>query len=165
MLLLPLIGMSVMLLAGGAAFYLQRMRPTSEPVAARPQTKTPAAPAPVASSAAPAPALAPKVLPAPVPMLAAAPADAPTPSDAWIVQVAAFSRSDRAALLVDRLAQTGLPAYQMAGNAGEQGLLHFVRVGPYRAAEQANAARATLLQSPEFEGAFVRNTAASAAER
>ena len=162
MLLLPLIGMSVMLLAGGAAFYLQRMRPTSEPVAARPQTKTPAAPAPVASSAAPAPALAPKVLPAPVPMLAAAPADAPTPSDAWIVQVAAFSRSDRAAVLVDRLVQTGLPAYQMAGNAGEQGLLHFVRVGPYRAAEQANAARATLLQSPEFEGAFVRNMAAPA---
>ena len=81
-------------------------------------------------------------------------------ADAWVVQVAAFSRSDRAAALVDRLKQSGLPAYQMAGNAGEQGLLHFVRVGPYRAAEQANAARAQLLQSPEFEGAFVRNMAA-----
>jgi len=53
-----------------------------------------------------------------------------------------------------------LPAYQMGGNAGEQGLLYFVRIGPYRAAEQANAARAKLLQSPEFEGAFVRNLAA-----
>jgi cell division septation protein DedD len=99
-------------------------------------------------------------------MVAAASTDAPpTATDAWVVQVAAFSRSDRAASLVDRLNQSGLPAYQMAGNAGEQGLLHFVRVGPFRAAEQANAAREKLLESPEFEGAFVRNLAAPAANQ
>jgi cell division septation protein DedD len=98
-------------------------------------------------------------------MVATASAAAPTASDAWFVQVAAFSRSERAAALVDRLAQSGLPAYQMAGNAGEQGLLHFVRIGPYRGVEQASAARATLLQSPEFEGAFVGNMAAPATNR
>ena len=162
MLVLPLIGMTVMLTAGGAAYYLQRMRVKSEPVDARPAAKAPAAPA-----SAPAPVAAPvaapvtKALSSPVPMVAAASTDAPpAATDAWVVQVAAFSRSERAASLVDRLNQSGLPAYQMAGNAGEQGLLYFVRIGPYRAAEQANAARAKLLQWPEFEGAFVRNVAA-----
>jgi type II secretory pathway predicted ATPase ExeA/cell division septation protein DedD len=164
MLLLPLIGMTVMLIAGGAAFYLQRMRVKSEPVDARPPATAAAASAPVASAPVPAPGA--KALPSPVPMVAAASTDAlPTATDAWVVQVAAFSRTDRAAALVDRLNQSGLPAYQMPGNAGEQGLLYFVRIGPYRAAEQANAALAKLLQSPEFEGAFVRNMAAPAAER
>jgi general secretion pathway protein A len=165
MLVLPLIGMAVLLMAGGAVFYLQRMRPKAEPVSARPQAPASTARLATAAASAPVSAAAPKALPAPVPMVAAALTNAPTSSDAWIVQVAAFSRSDRAAALVDRLTQDGLPAYQMPGNAGEQGLLHFVRIGPYRAAEQANAARAKLLQSPEFEGAFVRNTAAAAAER
>jgi general secretion pathway protein A len=163
MLVLPLIGMTVMLLAGGAAFYLQRTRVKSEPVDARPPAKAPAAPAPSASAPVAAPLAAPvtKAVPPPVPMVAAASADAPpAATDAWVVQVAAFSRSERAASLVDRLNQSGLPAYQMAGNAGEQGLLYFVRIGPYRVAEQANAARAKLLQWPEFEGAFVRNLAA-----
>jgi type II secretory pathway predicted ATPase ExeA/cell division septation protein DedD len=164
-LLLPLIGMTVMLMAGGAAFYLQRMRVKSEPVDARPSAKAPAAVASAPVSA-PAPAPGTKALPSPVPMVAAASTDAPpTATDAWVVQVAAFSRSERAASLVDRLNQSGLPAYKMAANAGEQGLLHFVRIGPYRAAEQANAALAKLLESPEFEGAFVRNMAAPAAER
>jgi general secretion pathway protein A len=169
-LVLPLIGAMVMLMAGGAAFYLQRMRVKSEPAAARQQAQAPTtpAPAPVASAPVPAPATAPVAKPSlsPVPMVAAASTDAPpTATDAWVVQVAAFSRSDRAASLVDRLNQSGLPAYQMAGNAGEQGLLHFVRVGPFRAAEQANAAREKLLESPEFEGAFVRNLAAPAANQ
>jgi len=162
-LLLPLIGMTVMLMAGGGAYYLQRMRVKSEPVDARPSAKAPAAAAPVASAPVAAPVAAPvtKALASPVPMVAAASTVAQPPTtDAWVVQVAAFSRSERAASLVDRLNQSGLPAYQMGGNAGEQGLLYFVRIGPYRAAEQANAARAKLLQSPEFEGAFVRNLAA-----
>jgi len=167
-LVLPLIGMMVMLLAGGAAFYIQRTRVKSEPVAVRQQAHAPATPAPGASAPVPAPVSAPvtKAVPSPLPMVAAASTEAPpTATDAWVVQVAAFSRSDRAASLVDRLNQSGLPAYQMAANAGEQGLLHFVRVGPYRAAEQANAARAKLLESPDFEGAFVRNLAPQAAER
>jgi type II secretory pathway predicted ATPase ExeA/cell division septation protein DedD len=173
MLLLPLIGMTVMVMAAGGAFYLQRMRVKSEPVDARPPAKAPAAPAPVAAApAASAPVAAPvaapvtRALPSPVPMVAAASTVAPpSTTDAWVVQVAAFSRSERAASLVDRLNQSGLPAYQMGGNAGEQGLLYFVRVGPYRAAEQANEARAKLIQSPEFEGAFVRNLAAPAANQ
>jgi len=152
-LLLPLIGMAVMVLAGGAAFYLQRGRAANNVAqAARSQ-------APPAQTLSRAAAPGSKVVPAGAAASAAIPT-ADVSADAWIVQVAAFSRSDRAAALVDRLTQSGLPAYQMAGNAGEQGLLHFVRVGPYRAAEQANAARAKLLQSPEFEGAFVRNMAA-----
>jgi general secretion pathway protein A len=168
MILLPLIGMTVMLIAGGAVIYLQRMRAKSEPMAARPSDNAAAATSSAASAAAPvhtpAPVPAPGAKPivAPVPMVAAAAlGNAPTAGDAWFVQVAAFSRSDRAAALVERLTQMGLPAYQLAGNAGEQGMLHFVRVGPYRAEEQASAARAKLLQSPEFEGAFIRNTAAA----
>ena len=156
MLLLPLVGMAVMVIAGGAVFYLQRGRAANSQVQpARPQATAPAPASPAAPGS--------KVVAGNG--AAAASAAIPTGSataDAWIVQVAAFSRSDRAGALVDRLTQSGLPAYQMAGNAGEQGLLHFVRIGPYHAAEQANAARAKLLQWPEFEGAFVRNMAPQA---
>jgi general secretion pathway protein A len=169
MLVLPLIALSVIVIAGGAVFYMQRGRAANNQAqAARPKATAPA-PATILPSAVPGSRVAPSVATrsaAPIapaalnaPIATAASAARPTnaTTDAWIVQVAAFSRSDRAAALVDRLMQSGLPAYQMAGNAGEQGLLHFVRIGPYRAAEQANAARAQLLQWPEFEGAFVRN--------
>jgi type II secretory pathway predicted ATPase ExeA/cell division septation protein DedD len=174
MLVLPLIGLSVIVIAGGAVFYMQRGRAANNQAqAARPKATAPA-PATILPSAVPGSRVAPSVATrsaAPIapaalnaPIATAASAALPTnaTTDAWIVQVAAFSRSDRAAALVDRLMQSGLPAYQMAGNAGEQGLLHFVRIGPYRAAEQANAARAKLLQWPEFEGAFVRNMAPQA---
>jgi general secretion pathway protein A len=169
MLVLPLIGMAVIVIAGGAVFYMQRGRAANNQAqSARPKATAPA-PATISPSAVPgsrvAPAvatrsaapIAPAALNAPIATAASAALPTNATTDAWIVQVAAFSRSDRAAALVDRLMQSGLPAYQMAGNAGEQGLLHFVRIGPYRAAEQANAARAQLLQWPEFEGAFVRN--------
>jgi cell division septation protein DedD len=174
-LLLPLLGMSIMLVAGGLALKAQRLQPRSEPA------KDPSS-APVraeAGKAAPAPqTILPSKVPGYVPIGAvrssapiapilpppgeSAPSRtelSPTANtDAWVVQVAAFASPDRSAAVVERLTDAGMPAYQLeAGSA--PGALHIVRVGPYRGATEADDIRAQLRRMPELEGAFVRNVA------
>jgi cell division septation protein DedD len=59
--------------------------------------------------------------------------------------------------MVERLTQSGFPAYEVPTEAGSRGLLYFVRVGPFKSAGEADAARLKLRQLTELENAFVRS--------
>ena len=83
-------------------------------------------------------------------------AAAAAPSDTWVVQVGAFSSHDRSQALVQRLTQSGFPAFEVPTEAS-RGLLYFVRVGPFKTAGEADEARAKLRQLTELENAFVRS--------
>jgi cell division septation protein DedD len=81
----------------------------------------------------------------------------------WFVQVAAFESGDRSAGLVQELAKAGMPAYQVAGAGGD---LHFVRVGPFQSAEQADEIRGHVAEmSPDLEDAFIREVSPRPEER
>ena len=173
-LLLPLLGMGVMLVAGGLALKAQRLQPHDQPspdaatVPVRAETRT----------AAPAPTISPSTVPGYVPVgvvrwTAPVAPILPPPgqpaasrtefvpivnTDAWVVQVAAFASPERSTALVDRLTDAGMPAYQLVADSAH-GALHIVRVGPYRGASEADDIRAQLRRMPELEGAFVRNVA------
>ena len=83
-------------------------------------------------------------------------AAAAAPSDTWVVQVAAFSSHDRSQSLVQRLTQSGFPAFEVPTDAS-RGLMYFVRVGPFKTAGEADDARAKLRELTELENAFVRS--------
>jgi type II secretory pathway predicted ATPase ExeA/cell division septation protein DedD len=172
-LLLPFLGMSIMLVAGGLALKAQRLQLHDEPASAwsnvpvrseggeatrAPQTISPSqvpgyVPAGVLRWTAP---IAP-ILPPPVDPAASRAAIASIASnDAWVVQVAVFSSAGRSAALVERLTEAGMPAYQVVADSA-QGALHIVRVGPYRGATEADDIRAQIRRMPALEDAFVRN--------
>jgi len=164
---LAVVAMGVVLIAGGIAVTAQRSRPL--PQASVPaQASAPAAPAanvaqasismvPAAPAGAPATEQQPsadtgrQVAAAITPVAAAA-----ASSDTWVVQVAAFSSHDRSQSLVQRLTQSGFPAFEVPTEAS-RGLMYFVRVGPFTTAGEADEARAKLRGLTELENAFVRS--------
>jgi cell division septation protein DedD len=73
------------------------------------------------------------------------------------VQVGVFSARERSLAMVQRLTQSGFPAYEVPTEAGSRGLLYYVRVGPFKSAGEADEARARLRQLTELENAFVRS--------
>lgn len=182
MLLLPLIGMTVMLVAGGIVFKAPRFHWGSARVeAAAPQTLALRPLSPEAAMAAPhfvpdraitssakadtpvrpgASELPETPAPAAVAPASSVAAAAAGSGNTWVVQVAAFANPERSAALVARLSDAGMPAFEVSSTSA-QNPLHFVRVGPYRAAAEADDVRARLRQMPELEGAFVRNVASN----
>jgi cell division septation protein DedD len=59
--------------------------------------------------------------------------------------------------MVERLTESGFPAYEVPTEAGSRGLLYYVRVGPFKTAVEADEARAELREIEELENAFVRS--------
>jgi general secretion pathway protein A len=145
---LPALGMGVMILTGGAA--VTTVGKGSLGVESPPLPKSPAV--------MPAVGLTNGSNPAPMaqPVVTAAAAANIAADQTWVVQVAAFSNPDRSVAMVQRLAEIGLPAYQVEPDTATDGLT-LVRVGPYRSAEEADHARNRLRAVPDYEGAFVRN--------
>ena len=166
---LAVVAMAVVLIAGGIALTAQRSRVLPAQASAPAATAAPAANAINVAQAAISPVVpaAPTVAPATeqqpsadtgrqvaaaiTPVAAAA-----APSDTWVVQVAAFSSHDRSQAMVQRLTQSGFPAFEVPTEAS-RGLLYFVRVGPFKTAGEADEARAKLRGLTEFENAFVRS--------
>jgi hypothetical protein len=74
----------------------------------------------------------------------------------WVVQVGAFLNHDRSQSLVQRLTRFGFPTFEIS-RAAPNGRLNVVRVGPFRAASEADDARARLRGLAEIEDAFVRS--------
>ena len=163
---LAVVAMAVVLIAGGIALTAQRSRvlpaQASAPAATAANAINVAQAAispviPAAPTVAPATEQQPsadtgrQVAAAIRPVAAAA-----APSDTWVVQVAAFSSHDRSQAMVQRLTQSGFPAFEVPTEAS-RGLLYFVRVGPFKTAGEADEARAKLRGFTEFENAFVRS--------
>jgi general secretion pathway protein A len=166
---LAVVAMGVVLIAGGIAVTAQRSRVLPSQASAPTAVVAPAANAtnvaqaaislvvPAAPTGAPATEQQPsadtgrQVAAAITPVAAAA-----APSDTWVVQVAAFSSHDRSQSLVQRLTQSGFPAFEVPTEAS-RGLLYFVRVGPFKTAGEADEARAKLRGLTELENAFVRS--------
>ena len=166
---LAVVAMAVVLIAGGIALTAQRSRVLPAQASAPAATAAPAANAINVAQAAISPVIpaAPTVAPATEQQpsadtgrqVAAAirpVAAAAAPSDTWVVQVAAFSSHDRSQAMVQRLTQSGFPAFEVPTEAS-RGLLYFVRVGPFKTAGEADDARAKLRGLTEFENAFVRS--------
>ncbi|HLG54671.1 MAG TPA: AAA family ATPase [Vicinamibacterales bacterium] len=166
---LAVIGMALMLIAGGIAVTAQRMRPqVAAPAASQaasqavqaPASIAPSTPTPAQPAARPAQAqvpAAPSAHSQSVPTAAAAMA-APGSQDTWVVQAAAFSSPERSLAMVQRLTQSGFPAFEVTADLGSRGVLYFVRVGPFKTAMEADDARGLVVrQIPDLEGAFVRN--------
>ena len=161
---LAVLAMSVVLVAGGIAVTAQRARPLPQSAPAAPATNTtnvaqaaispmvPAAPTRVPATEQQPSADAGRQVAAAITPVAAAGAS----SDTWVVQVAAFSSHDRSQSLVQRLTQSGFPAFEVPTEAS-RGLMYFVRVGPFKTAGEADDARAKLRGLTEFENAFVRS--------
>ena len=160
---LAVLSMAVVLIAGGVAMTAQRTRvaPTqaATPAQAMAPGQTGAPPAPAANATTVAQASIAPTISNPVPAApttAAAQAAAPSSSDTWVVQVAAFSSHDRSQALVQRLTQSGFSAFEVPTEAS-RGLLYYVRVGPFKTAGEADQARAKLQSLTELESAFVRS--------
>jgi general secretion pathway protein A len=159
---LAVLAMAVVLIAGGIAVTAQRSARALPAQAAAPAPAP--APAPVAVAAAKAPAAAAAAI-APVASDASETdseqeespaATAPAASDTWVVQVGAFSNHERSISMVQRLMQSGFAAFEVP-TEGSRGILYFVRVGPFKTAGEADAARGRLQQLTELENAFVRS--------
>lgn len=102
--------------------------------------KQPAAPA--AAPAAPAPAAP------PTPVAGAPVTEArPVPVETFFLQVGAFQKAADADNLKAKLALTGLEASVQEVNIPDKGVMHRVRVGPFRDPEEMNRARNLLAQS------------------
>jgi cell division septation protein DedD len=156
---LAAVGMGVVLIAGGLAFTSPRGRSVvaSAGVPAIAQagmssTAQAAAPAEAAAASAAVPETQAPAL-ATVPLSAASAAS----QNPWVVQVAAFSTQARAEGLVQRLRQSGFPAFEVPSQTELQGLLYFVRVGPFKTASEADEARDSIRQLSDLEDAFVRS--------
>jgi type II secretory pathway predicted ATPase ExeA/cell division septation protein DedD len=158
---LAVLGMGVVVLAGGIAVTAQRQRSEPQPTsAAAPIVPAAAsAPAAVAPAEIARPAAPQDPVPQTVPQAAAAiaaPAVVPSSADTWVVQVGAFSSHARSLALVERLTQSGFQAFEVPTETSG-GLIYFVRVGPFKTAIEADEARTTLRELSEIEDAFVRS--------
>jgi type II secretory pathway predicted ATPase ExeA/cell division septation protein DedD len=156
---LAVLGMGVVLVAGGIAVTSPRLR------GARPtQTSATAVTAPsVAQASLAAPAATPvesarasatqdtRAESAPQ-----TPAATSAQADTWVVQVAAFSSHDRSQTMIERLTDAGFPAFEVP-TENSRGLLYYVRVGPFQTASEADEARARLRAHSALENAFVRS--------
>jgi type II secretory pathway predicted ATPase ExeA/cell division septation protein DedD len=159
---LAVVGMGVVLIAGGIAVTAQRGR-----TAAPEQTAAPP-PASAVAKPASAPTASTPVTTGGASQRQSAAASTATKSaspaavagsgatDTWIVQVGVFSSHERSQIMVERLTESGFPAYEVPTEAG-RGLLYHVRVGPFKTATEADEARAELRELEELETAFVRS--------
>jgi type II secretory pathway predicted ATPase ExeA/cell division septation protein DedD len=156
---LAVIGMGVVLIAGGIAVTAPRMRgaasiqtPASEATApsVAQSSMARAAATPVESVRATANQDAGSESPA------QPPAATSVPTDTWVVQVAAFSSHDRSQTMIERLTEAGFPAFEVPTEAS-RGLVYYVRVGPFKTASEADEARARLRDHTALESAFVRS--------
>ena len=167
-LMLPVLGMGVMLVAGSISLTLQRSRAQASSVSsAAPSSTIARAAASVAS-----PERADHRPNSPVVSVNRVSSNTAAPtavaamlpkagSGTWFVQVAAFESPERSNGLVQQLAKAGLPAYQTLSAGGD---LHFVRVGPFQSADQADEVREHVAEmSPDLEDAYIEDAAAAAA--
>ena len=157
---LAVLAMSVVLIAGGIAVTAPRLRGAGR-IQTTPSAVTPS----VAQATMATPAATPvesvrasanqdtRSESAPAPQT---PAATSAPADTWVVQVAAFSSHDRSQAMVERLIDAGFAAFEIPTESS-RGLLYYVRVGPYKTAGDADAARARLRAHTELENAFVRS--------
>ena len=102
-------------------------------------------PTPVKTATTPAPV--PAATPAPAPATKAVSAVTPPPAVAaggYLVQAAAFRRSEDARALQAKLGQKGYSAFTEAANLGEKGIWYRVYVGPFATTSAADAAVARL---------------------
>jgi hypothetical protein len=127
---LALVAMAVVLIAGVLALNAQRPRPAATPQA--PVARTAARPAGTGATREPASAAT------------------------WVVQVGAFMNHARSQSLVERLKRSGFPTIALP-RATANGWLNVVRVGPFSAAGEADAARDRLRRLANIENAFVRS--------
>jgi type II secretory pathway predicted ATPase ExeA/cell division septation protein DedD len=159
---LAVMAMAVVLIAGGIAMTAQRSRALPVQAATPVPTIAPAAKAPALAQAGMSPlasdlSRAPATERAREETLDEEPAAAAfASSDTWVVQVGAFSNHDRSQSLVQRLTQSGFPAFEVP-TEGSRGVLYYVRVGPFETAGEADEARARLRELTELENAFVRS--------
>ncbi|HEU4692443.1 MAG TPA: SPOR domain-containing protein, partial [Vicinamibacterales bacterium] len=135
---MPTLAMAVTLFAGGVAVSTVGKGSVTSELPALPPPPTLFPSLPVRAASTPSPSL---------------PVDA---SETWVVQVAAFATPGRSVAMVQQLADSGWPAYQVEPDASTRGLT-IVRVGPFRSVSEADEARARLRATPDYEGAFVRN--------
>jgi cell division protein FtsN len=141
-----LIGLIVgAVLAVGVALWVTGNNPfnteTSGPVTSEPKVAAPAAP-----EAAPSFDFY-KVLPgdAPGELPSAAAPDATPPL--YYLQAGAFHNADDADNLKAQLALLGVEAVIQTGEVADKGVLHRVRVGPFRAMDEVNRTRTLLTQN------------------
>jgi cell division septation protein DedD len=155
---LAVLGIAVMLIAGGVAVMAQRSRPVGASLGASSAASAPREAATPNAIGQPAAAAAPSGAAAAVPV--AAPVSAAA-QGSWIVQVAAFSGPQRAQATVERLAQAGLPAFEVATDSPSRGVLYFVRVGPFKTSAEAEAALGGVRKFSDLDGAFVRSVSSN----
>ncbi len=147
---LPVLGMGVMLFAGGIAFSIIGKRSVQvelPPLPSSPQILATSISQPIVSSKR-------VTTPAARPRVATIAGALPDPT--WVVQIAAFASQARSTAMVQHLTDEGWPAYQVETEGSARGLT-IVRVGPYRTAGEADDVRNSLRVTPDYEGAFVRN--------
>jgi cell division septation protein DedD len=156
---LAVVGMGVVLIAGGIAVTSPRLRGAAAVEAPASRVTAPS----VAQASMAAPAATPvesvrdhanqdtRVESAPQ-----TPAAPSAPADTWVVQVAAFSSHDRSQAMMERLTDAGFPAFEVPTESS-RGLLYYVRVGPFQTASEADEARARLRAHTALENAFVRS--------
>jgi cell division protein FtsN len=122
---------------------------------AAPGTAAPAAAVPAVPGAA-APGTA---EPKPAPGVPAAPAveAKPAPVTVFFLQVGAFQKAADADNLKAKLALTGLEASVQEVTIPDKGVMHRVRVGPFRDPDEMNRAR-TLLSQSGVQGSVIKQT-------
>ncbi len=128
---LALLAMAVVLVAGLVAFSAQGRRNTATPQS----PMVPIATRPVATRPGQEPAAS---------------------ADTWVVQVGAFANHVRSQSLVQRLRDSGFPTFEIS-RVAPKGRLNVVRIGPFRAASEADDALARLRELTELKNAFVRS--------
>lgn len=105
-----------------------------------------------------APQVAPPGVPPPAGGVVAAPADVkPGPTTVFFLQVGAFQKAVDADNLKAKLALTGLEAGVQQVNVPDKGVMHRVRVGPFRDPDEMNKAR-TLLSQNGVQGTVIKVT-------
>ena len=166
--MLPVLGMGVMLVAGSISLNLQRSRAQASSVSSAAPSSTIA----LAAAGVANPERADHSPNSPVVSVNTVSSNTAAPtavaamlpkagSGTWFVQVAAFESPARSNGLVQQLAKAGLPAYQTLSAGGD---LHFVRVGPFQSADQADEVREHVAEmSPDLEDAYIEDAAAAAA--
>ena len=125
--------------------------PDEIPVAPPPPTPLPVEPLPV--DPAPAPAPAPdldfyKVLPGDTPAAPPEPSVQPKPKPVrYFLQAGAFQDADDADNLKAQLALLGIEAQIQTSVIPDKGVMHRVRIGPFKAMDAVNNTRALLIQN------------------
>ena len=141
------------LIAFGVVWYLNKTPlPFMDKTEGRGNGAKPAAAVPSAPAApgATVPATAPAAAPA-APVIDAR----PVPTEIFFLQVGAFQKAADADNLKAKLALTGLEASVQEVSIPDKGVMHRVRVGPFRTPDEMNRAR-TLLSQTGVQGTVIK---------